>query len=189
MAEFTQDWFSHNILGLTEMMKLLPERKRILEIGSFEGRSSIWFHNQLIENTDSKIMCLDTWKGSEEHAGIDFMAVYKRFLKNIADLPMLNWAGLDVSSHFAIQWNDEDYYNFIYIDGSHQAPDVLIDAIFAWKMLEVGGIMVFDDYAWGNELPVLHRPKPAIDVFMMIFAEKLTLLMIGNQLAIRKLRD
>ena len=46
MTTFTQDWFSHNIPGLESIVKLLPSNKDILEIGSFEGRSTCW----LLEN-------------------------------------------------------------------------------------------------------------------------------------------
>jgi hypothetical protein len=32
--------------------------KNVLEIGSFEGRSTCW----LLENTDAKVTCVDTWE-------------------------------------------------------------------------------------------------------------------------------
>ncbi len=32
----------------------------------------------------------------------------------------------------------------IYIDGSHCPPDVLTDAVMAWKLLTDGGIMILD---------------------------------------------
>ena len=32
----------------------------------------------------------------------------------------------------------------VYIDGSHEAPDVLTDAVMAWKLLVEGGIMILD---------------------------------------------
>ena len=34
-----------------------------------------------------------------------------------------------------------------------------------------GDIIVFDDYLWGAPRDILHRPKPAIDAFVNIFAE------------------
>lgn len=32
----------------------------------------------------------------------------------------------------------------VYIDGSHDASDVLTDAVMAWKLLAQGGIMILD---------------------------------------------
>ena len=40
------------------------------------------------------------------------------------------------------------YFDFIYIDGSHQAPDVLLDALLGFKLLRTNGVIAFDDYVW-----------------------------------------
>ena len=77
-------------------------------------------------------------------------------------------------------------YDFIYIDGSHIAKDVLTDACMAWPLLKPKGIMVFDDYMWGNPRDILHRPKPAIDAFCNIFAEEVDIVHVGYQLVVRK---
>jgi predicted O-methyltransferase YrrM len=77
-------------------------------------------------------------------------------------------------------------YDFIYIDGSHTAKDVLTDACMAWPLLKQRGIMVFDDYMWGESRDILHRPKIAIDTFTNIFAESLDIVHVGYQLVVRK---
>jgi predicted O-methyltransferase YrrM len=77
-------------------------------------------------------------------------------------------------------------YDFIYIDGSHVAKDVLTDACMAWQILKPQGIMVFDDYLWGVPRDVLHRPKPAIDAFTTIFAEEAEIISNGYQVAVKK---
>lgn len=77
-------------------------------------------------------------------------------------------------------------YDFIYIDGSHVARDVLTDATMAWPLLNKGGFIVFDDYLWGDARDVLHRPKVAIDAFVNIFSEEVEMVHVGYQLIIRK---
>lgn len=77
-------------------------------------------------------------------------------------------------------------YDFIYIDGSHVAKDVLTDACMAWPLLKPSGIMVFDDYLWGEARDILHRPKPAIDAFVNLFAEEIDIIHSGYQFIIRK---
>ena len=42
-------------------------------------------------------------------------------------------------------------FDLIYIDGSHTAADVLTDAVLAFQLLRVGGVMIFDDYLWSME--------------------------------------
>ena len=77
-------------------------------------------------------------------------------------------------------------YDFIYIDGSHIAKDVLTDACMAWPLLKPKGLMVFDDYLWGDPRDILHRPKPAIDAFCNLFAEEAEIVHVGYQLVVRK---
>ena len=42
--------------------------------------------------------------------------------------------------------SDINNFDLIYIDASHYAPDVLSDAVLAFKLLKPGGILIFDDY-------------------------------------------
>jgi hypothetical protein len=87
-----------------------------------------------------------------------------------------------------------NYFDFIYIDGSHQAPDVLVDAVLAFKLLKVGGTLGFDDYLWsegtsGDEAP-LRCPKPAVDAFVNIYAGKVKIIPLPlYQLYMRKLQN
>ena len=74
----------------------------------------------------------------------------------------------------------KNYFDFIYIDGSHQAPDVLCDAILGFQLLKVNGVMAFDDYLWHEELPYgvdpIRCPKAAIDAFTNIYCRQLRIL-------------
>ena len=75
------------------------------------------------------------------------------------------------------------FFDMVYIDGSHRAPEVLTDAVMSFHLLKIGGIMIFDDYLWhmeaaGAQNP-LNMPKPAIDAFLNIFMQKMQV--IGNK--------
>jgi hypothetical protein len=65
---------------------------------------------------------------------------------------------------------------------------VLSDACLTWPLLKPGAFLIFDDYLWGNPRDALHRPKLAIDTFINIYAEELSLFHIGNQLTVRKIK-
>jgi hypothetical protein len=58
--------------------------------------------------------------------------------------------------------------------------------MLSWKALKPGGIMAFDDYEWGGELPLGQQPKPAIDLFVTLMKDHLELLGVGSQVWIRK---
>ncbi len=70
-------------------------------------------------------------------------------------------------------------FDSIYIDGSHEATDVIADAILAFELLRKGGIIAFDDYLWGGPVPqqrdLLSTPKIAIDTFTNIFFKKVAI--------------
>jgi hypothetical protein len=70
--------------------------------------------------------------------------------------------------------------NFISVDGSHQAADVLADAVLAFRLLRGGGVMAFDDYLWapvrrGSGNPLL-TPKAAVDAFTTIHAQQMRII-------------
>jgi predicted O-methyltransferase YrrM len=175
---------------------MLPERKNFLEIGSYEGRSAVWIVENMLED-GGKLCCIDTWEGGEEHkaAKENMGDVQKTFLHNIEILKgqfperrIEAYKGTSTRYLAELICNSDERFDFIYIDGSHTARDVLTDACMAWPVLKPGGIMVFDDYMWGDARDTLHRPKIAIDMFATIFAEELAFVHFGYQLAVRKIR-
>lgn len=189
---FTQDWFSHNIPTFEHCMTLIPDNKEFLEVGSFEGKSTCWLlQNGLAE--DGRITCIDTFEGGEEHEkhGVDFVPVRRRFEDNTQEAKkqgQLVRAIQDTSYRgLAVLAASYRQFDFIYIDGSHSAPDVLTDACMAFGMLKQGGIMLFDDYLWIDMPHILHRPKVSIDTFVNIFSERCNIAVIGHQIAIKRL--
>ena len=68
--EFTNDWFSQTA-SLPVWRQLISQNKprRILEIGSFEGRSTSWMIENCAPRSESglSIVCIDSWEGGVEH--------------------------------------------------------------------------------------------------------------------------
>ena len=193
MHLFSVDWFDAYkpvwgpLLNQTNPSKLL-------EIGSFEGRSTCFMIDYLSKSHGLELHCIDTWEGAIEHqiggsAVSNMTDVERRFLHNV-NLSISNapnpielkihkgYSNIHLPKLLANGMNG--YFDFIYIDGSHQAPDVLFDAVASFQLLKVGGLMFFDDYLWKEPLPggvdVLRCPKPAIDAFTNIFARKIEII-------------
>jgi predicted O-methyltransferase YrrM len=193
--KFTQDWFHWAPELWEKLIPLLPERMAFLELGSFEGRSTVWIVENMMQD-GGFIDCVDTWAGGEEHEVLDMGGVEKSFDHNVKlitgkfkNREVNKYKGTSAQrlAHFLIE-DPEDYsiYDFIYIDASHTAPDVLTDACMAWPLLKKDGVMVFDDYLWGDPKNILHRPKLAVDAFTNIFAEQLLPVHFGYQAVVRK---
>jgi predicted O-methyltransferase YrrM len=194
--KFTQDWFSWAPPLWSQITPLLPTDapRNFLEIGSFEGRSAVWTIENMM-TPDDDIYCIDTWSGGEEHSNGEMDGAEARFDHNMAialekhGVEAVKCKGTSVQhlAHWLIEKpEDHPTFDFIYIDGSHIARDVLTDACMAWPLLKQGGFMVFDDYMWGEPRDILHRPKPAIDAFVNLFAEEVGIEHMGYQLIVRK---
>lgn len=188
--EFTQDWFHWAPSVWEQLVPLLPERKRFLEIGSFEGRSAVWAVENMMED-GGIFVAIDTWQGGEEHSEIAMLRVEDRFEHNVAVLkekfPDRRVAKMKMQSYLAFGYlNEGKQFDFVYIDGSHIAKDVLADACMAWPLLKSGGVMAFDDYLWGDAKDALHRPKLAVDAFVNLYSEHLKIVHMGYQFVIQK---
>ena len=190
--EFTQDWFSGNTRTWQQLFTIIKPR-RFLEIGSFEGRSTCWIIEAGTKTAEDSIevTCIDTWQGGAEHqpgAAIDtsMPAVERRFDANIAlakasaahgaeVTKIKDWSNLALAD--LISARTDQRFDLVYIDGSHQSPDVMTDAVMAFQLLRVGGLMIFDDYLWSMDQPghqdIMKMPKPAIDAFLNVFQRKM----------------
>jgi hypothetical protein len=136
-----------------------------LEVGSYEGQSAIWFLRNLLTAHDSRILCVDTWRGGEDMPLEDDDRLLDVFRKNTEP-----WASkLDIMqerSDVALPMLHAETFDFAYIDGSHMARNVLSDSVMVWRLLKVGGICIWDDYLL--ELEFSHV-KQALDAFLLCY--------------------
>ena len=58
--------------------------RKVLEIGAFEGRSSVFLIEECAPFGPLDLTCIDTWSGGIEHFTYDMSAVEARFDHNIA---------------------------------------------------------------------------------------------------------
>ena len=207
--QFTNTWFQNTAQKNWDI--LIPQLIKpttILEVGSYEGASACYMIEKMTSLDSIEIHCIDTWEGGVEHqnggtAESNMATVESRFTQNTnfaieqasnnVDL-RIHKGYSDVCMAQLISEGKKGYFDFVYIDGSHQAPDVLCDAILGFKLLKPGGLLVFDDYLWHEELitgrEILRCPKPAIDAFVNLFFRKINVLpMPLYQIYVQKISD
>ena len=68
--KFTQDWFHWAPEIWQQLTPTLPGRKRFLELGAFEGRSTAWIVENMLED-DGTLISVDTWEGAEDHVKME----------------------------------------------------------------------------------------------------------------------
>jgi hypothetical protein len=190
--EFTQDWTSNNFTMWRRVLSpLRDEPLRILEIGSWEGRSALFFLQFFSRST---IVCIDTFAGTpQEHAIYAPMAeeipgVERRFDRNLAA-----FAGRveKIKSHSRVALErlaqQGRRFDLAYIDGSHQQDEVMADSVGAWQLVPPGGVVIWDDYRWRRDLPTEHRPWLAIDEFLRQREGHYRVLAVTYQIAVERL--
>jgi predicted O-methyltransferase YrrM len=194
---FTSDWFSLNI-PIWSKQKLMLDGlpgKRCLEVGSYEGRSTIWLAENYCNGKGSTIDAVDTWEGSIEHSAKQKEGIYERFKSNLAPFikekrVIINKGpSIDILMRFIqeVRAGKREKYDFVYIDASHIAKDVLIDAVLSWELLKIGGLMYFDDYPWGVTGP--NSPKVSIDGFLAAYSTMYEVLEQGYQVHLKKIAE
>jgi predicted O-methyltransferase YrrM len=154
-----------------------------IEIGSFEGRSTLWILENLLRHPSSRLYCVDTFQAEIEarHQAVD--AIFDTFSKNVQEsegrekVIVSKGASKDFLARLM---RDGVCADFIYVDGSHRAPMVLLDLVMGFSLLKVGGLMICDDYLWSMERPrfqdVLNSPKISIDAFTTIYRRQIEIL-------------
>lgn len=201
MPEFSTDWLSHHLAGWPPLFNFArwdPNAPKVaVEIGSFEGRSALWMLDNMLLHPDSRIHCIDTFEGSPEHGQAQKDGLFDRFCRNIIESPHKAKVTAYRKASFPVLaklYTEGLRADFVYVDGSHAAPDVLADCVLAFGLLKVGGLMICDDYLWsqephGSEI-LTNAPKIAIDAFVNIHRQKLRIPRQGNQqVGMIKLRD
>ena len=191
---FTNNWFE--ITAKEIWSSILPQLKptKILEIGTYEGQSITYLIQTLFSTVDHlDVHVVDNWEGSQpvyKKLNLKMDLVEKQFKNNMSlllkgkenvKLNVYKSNSIKALSNLVSEGKSM-YFDFIYIDGSHYACDVLTDSILAYELLRVGGVMGFDDYSWIDESTndILARPKIAIDAFSNIFSSKTRIINTNN---------
>jgi len=161
------NWFvgqQYNFENNLSEFKGLPNLK-FLQIGAYTGDASVWLLDNILTDPSSTLIDIDTWKGSDEdeHKKISFDKVHAYYTERTKKYG--NLLSIKSKSEYVLP-NLNQVYDFIYIDGDHTARAVAMDAEESWKILKPSGILAFDDYLWGQDLPEYLTPKPAIDNFL-----------------------
>ncbi len=189
--QFTNDWASNHFAVWRRVLAPLRDAPlRILEIGSWEGRSAVFFLNFFKNAT---IVCIDTFQGSSQEdyfqrIGDELAGTQARFDRNLAPFQgRVEKLASDSSAALRRLAAQDRQFDLAYIDGDHRRDRVMADSIAVWQLLAPRGIVIWDDYTWRVDLPPEERPQPAIDAFLAERAGSYRLLAKTEQVIIERL--
>ena len=129
--------------------------KRILEIGTFDGNTTL----NLAANTDAQVVTVDVPPGTSiallkkgdvsnvrsEERGVQFQGhpLASRIQQVFGDSGTMDWSSLG------------EPFDLIYLDGCHTSTYVHSDTQNALRMLTPGGTIVWHDYTWRSVSKVI----------------------------------
>lgn len=144
-----------NEAELTWLAEQASTRKRVVEIGSWKGRSI----RAMADNLEpfSQLLAVDTWEGTPEDGhykeleGKGAEWLYYQFMANAGYLRAVeNLRGPSVNTAHYLVLRGRTSFDMIFIDAAHDYKNVKAD-ILAWRpLLAPGGLLCGHDYDAGR---------------------------------------
>ncbi len=148
-----------------------------LELGSGNGLCA----NFLLDNYKCTLHTVDIEETRIVKEGEDEYEVST--LKNLQpfiDQGRCNFHHMNTKQYLS---SHQDYqYDFIYVDASHDKDWVLYDAVNSFSLLKTEGLLIFDDYGWGD-------CALGIDAFTKCFEKHIHVIHRGWQIFLHKVSD
>ena len=182
---FSNKWFLNNFDIFNFFLpKDKSQKFDYLEIGCFEGLSSFYV---LSEYKSVNAFFLDIWdipNPNSKTLSNNFNTVEKAFDKNLSEF---NFTKIKEDSVVSMRrlLKQNKSFDFIYIDGSHNGEDILSDAIEAFKILKLGGLIFFDDFLQHDKNRIVQSYE-GIGKFLSLYLDYLVIEYFQNNLVVRK---
>ena len=142
---FVENWFTEpsceTLAGLVRKVDGIPGR--IVELGSWEGRSTLAIANA----TDRPVHAVDTWLGAPsdkyQREQVKTRNVYLQWCMNVADHPHIEAYRMDWLAYVQL---DLGPVALVFIDADHTYAEVCAQIDAFRPLMSPGGIICGDDY-------------------------------------------
>lgn len=160
MPTFTSNWTDNRLDSwLPFLEELKGEPLLALEIGTFEGRTALWFLENILTGSEDFLQCVDPYDYMRRQ---ELKRVERARQKAVSNLkPHAGRYKLFVDySYNVLPGLESGAYDFVYVDGDHSAASCFYDMGHAWRLLKPGGVMIVDDIQetrpenWGRNCPL-----------------------------------
>ena len=150
-----------DVVGRELLLRALPQHAICAEIGVWEGD----FSRLILDHTrPAKLHLIDPWRYEQDITYIDslyggqiggsqanldkiYARVCQRFALEIADQQVVIHRG---DSHAVCEQFEDQYFDWIYIDGNHLYEYALRDLQMYYQKVKPGGFLTGDDYSEGG---------------------------------------
>ena len=125
----------------------ISNKLNIAEIGVYKGRcTSMWNVELMNKRVNYTYYAIDHFSGSSEHdKSVDYYEITKENIKHIIEnISLIKNDSISESKNY-----DNNYFDVVYIDASHEYEYVKNDIISWLPKVKKGGIICGDDYIDG----------------------------------------
>jgi hypothetical protein len=130
----------------------------------------------LLSHPEATLTCIDPWPNAAAERRFDANIMETGRAAQVRKLKTESWRALPLLT---------PGFEFAYVDGHHEGRHVLEDAIHAFRLVRIEGLVIFDDYR--NVPPTAaHPPQPAIDALLLLWSDCLEVLHQDAQVVNRK---
>ena len=170
------------------LLKMMPKNAMCAEIGVFKGG----FSNQILQVTKpKKLHLIDLWdpksnkiileSSHENNIEEDWNDIYELVIKkfnNNKNVLIHKGNSEDILKSF-----NDNFFDWIYIDGDHSYKGVKIDLELSYKKVRINGFISGDDYYENTDYGVIN----AVDEFLESYPVELIIIK-NTQFIIKKLK-
>lgn len=130
--------------SFVKAVELCGDRQMVAcEIGVFEGINSL---HMLLAREDIKLFLIDGWDNLVAYTGGPLQG--ESYCKMVRNAAIFNLAGFNEKIYFtnknsadSVKDFEDNFFDYVYIDGDHLYEAVLADMCMWWPKVKVGGIM------------------------------------------------
>lgn len=170
-------FFKDHIQLWEEKLSDLMNRPNVcLEVGSLFGAASVFILDNFCNTPDSHLYIAD----------INTNEFVENNLKPYKNVTYIQGQSEDVLREIEHCDKRKGFLDLVYIDGNHMSKHVLEDAVNAFYLLKPGGVIIFDDYGWGDEKFPHRKPSTGIDAFIFAYQAYLEEIHMGWQVMLRR---
>jgi hypothetical protein len=147
--KYTKTWLTHSELRY-HLVNFLDKsnENNILEIGCYEGLTSVFFADNFIDNQNSSLTCVDPFLhiDNNDHHMLLQNGEELNFDYNISNCKNTDRIVIHKITSDKFFENNNSMYNFIYIDGCREPDFIQRDMENSFKFLEKNSVMLMYDY-------------------------------------------
>lgn len=188
-------WLRRLAINFIPALKEFVGKKiNFLEIGVFACSTSRWLLKNILTHPESKLIGIDPWERSyfghrdvrDDKSWNDVLGSIELIKNDFGNkVEMIKGYSYEVLLRDAIR---EMKFDGIYIDGDHTYDSVMKDFDLSWPLLNVGGVLIFDDYILKDRSTggYILGMQESIDKILKDHNEEYTLLFKNRQVGIKK---